>query len=34
MFENKVLRKMFGHKKDDISEQFWIHNEELRGIYR
>jgi hypothetical protein len=31
-FENKVLRKIFGHKNDESSEQFRIfHHEELRG---
>jgi hypothetical protein len=27
MFESKVLRKIFGPKKDDANEQFRIYNE-------
>jgi hypothetical protein len=31
----KVLRKIFGPKKDDTSEQFrMFHNEDVHGLYR
>lgn len=34
LFENNVLRKVYGLRKGQISEQFMImHNEELRNIY-
>jgi hypothetical protein len=34
-FENTVLREIFGHKKDEVSEQSSIlHNEELGDLYR
>jgi len=26
VLENKVLRKIFVHKKDEVSEQFILHN--------
>jgi hypothetical protein len=30
LFQNEVLGKMFGSKKDEVSEQFWIlHYEEV-----
>ena len=34
MFENRVLRRIFGPKKDDITRE-WIklHNEELNDLY-
>jgi hypothetical protein len=35
MFENKVLRKICGPKKDELNEQFTIlYNEELCDCYR
>jgi len=33
--ENKVSEKTFGHRKDEVSEQFRIlHNEELGDLYK
>jgi hypothetical protein len=35
MFENRVLRKVFGSKRDEVSGE-WIkklHNEELNDLY-
>jgi hypothetical protein len=33
VFENKVIRKIFGHKKNEVLVQFRIlHNDELRGL--
>lgn len=35
MYENKVLRKVFGPRKDEVSEQFGIfHNDHLCDVYR
>jgi hypothetical protein len=35
MFENRVLRKVFGPKKDEVSEQFrMLHDEEFCDLYR
>ena len=31
MFENRVLRRVFGHKKDEVTGEWRkLHNEELR----
>ena len=34
MFENRVLRRVFGPKRDEVTGE-WIklHNEELRDLY-
>jgi hypothetical protein len=35
MFENEVLKEVFGSKKHKISEQFkMLHNEKLCDLYR
>jgi hypothetical protein len=34
MFENRVLRKIFGPKKDEVAGEWKkLHNEELRDVY-
>jgi hypothetical protein len=34
VFENKVLRKIFGPKRDEVTEEWRIlNNEELRDLY-
>jgi hypothetical protein len=34
MFENSVLRKIFGHKTDEVTGEWErLHNEELNGLY-
>jgi hypothetical protein len=34
MFENMVLRKIFGPKRDDVTEEWRrLHNEELHDLY-
>jgi hypothetical protein len=34
VFENKVLRKIFGPKRDEVTGEWRkIHNEELRDLY-
>ena len=34
MYENRVLRRVFGPKRDEvIGEWRKLHNEELRGLY-
>jgi hypothetical protein len=34
LFENRVLRRIFGPKKDEVTGGCKeIHNEELRGLY-
>ena len=34
MFENKVLRKIFGDKKDEITGELRkLHNDELHALY-
>jgi hypothetical protein len=34
MFENKVLRKIFGPKRDEVTGEWRkLHNEELRDLY-
>ena len=34
MFENKVLRRIFGPKRDEVTEKWRkLHNEELNDLY-
>jgi hypothetical protein len=34
VFENRVLRRIFGRKKDEVTGGWMkLHNEELRGLY-
>jgi hypothetical protein len=35
MFENRVLRRIFGPKRDEVMMGEWrkLHNEELRDLY-
>jgi hypothetical protein len=34
VFENRVLRKIFGPKRDEMTEEWRkLHNEELRELY-
>ena len=34
MFENRVLRRLFGLKVDDVTEEWRkLHNEELNDLY-
>jgi hypothetical protein len=34
MFENRVLRRIFGQKRDDVTGEWRkLHNEELRDLY-
>jgi hypothetical protein len=34
VFENRVLRKIFGPKRDEVTGEWrQVHNEELRGLY-
>jgi len=34
VFENRVLRRIFGHKKDEVTEEWRkLHNEELNDLY-
>jgi PAS domain-containing protein len=35
VFENRVLRKIFGLKRDEVTGGEWrkLHNEELRDLY-
>jgi hypothetical protein len=34
MFENKVLRRIFGPKRDEVTGEWRkLHNEELRDLY-
>jgi hypothetical protein len=34
VFENRVLRSIFGHKKDDVTGEWRkLHNEELSDVY-
>jgi hypothetical protein len=34
MFENRVLRKIFGPKRDDVTREWRkLYNEELNGLY-
>jgi len=35
VFENRVLRRIFGHKRDEVPEEWRkLHNEELNDLYR
>jgi hypothetical protein len=34
MFENRVLRRIFGPKRDEVTEEWrTLHNEELHDLY-
>ena len=34
MFENKVLRRIFGPRRDEVTGDWWrLHNEELNDLY-
>jgi hypothetical protein len=34
LFENRVLRRMFGHKRDEVTGEWRkLHNEELHNLY-
>jgi hypothetical protein len=34
VFENRVLRRIFGPKRDEVTGEYRkLHNEELRGLY-
>ena len=34
MFENRVLRRIFGPKRDEVTEEWMkLHNEELNDLY-
>jgi hypothetical protein len=34
VFENRVLRKIFGRKRDEVTGEWRkLHNEELRNLY-
>jgi hypothetical protein len=34
VFENRVLRRIFGHKRDEVTEEWRkLHNEELHNLY-
>ena len=34
MFENRVLRRIFGPKRDEVTEEWRkLHNEELNDLY-
>jgi hypothetical protein len=34
VFENRVLRKIFGPKRDEVTEECWrLHNKELYAVY-
>jgi hypothetical protein len=34
MIENRVLRRIFGPKRDEVTREWRkLHNEELRGLY-
>ena len=34
VFENRILRRMFGPKRDENGEWRRLHNEELHSLYR
>ena len=34
VFENRILRRIFGPKRDENGEWGWLHNEELNNLYR
>jgi len=34
VFENKVLRRIFGPRREKVTGEWWrLHNEELNGLY-
>ena len=34
VFENRVLRRIFGHKRDEVTGEWRkLHNEEIKGLY-
>jgi hypothetical protein len=34
VFENRVLRRIFGPKRDEVKGGFkWLHNEDLHNVY-
>jgi hypothetical protein len=34
LFENKVIGRVFGHKRDEVTEEWRkLHNEELNDLY-
>ena len=34
MFENRVLRRIFGHEREDVTREWGkLHNEELNDLY-
>jgi hypothetical protein len=33
VFENKVLRRIFGPKRDEVTGEWRVHNEELYALY-
>ena len=34
VFENRILRRIFGPKRDENGDWRWLHNEELHNLYR
>ena len=34
VFQNRILRRIFGHKKDENRKWSSLHNEELHSLYR
>ena len=34
MFENRILKRIFGPKRDENGERRRLHNEELHSLYR
>ena len=34
VFKNRILRRIFGPKRDENGEWRRLHNEELHGLYR
>ena len=34
VFENRILRQIFGHERDENVEGRRLHNEELHSLYR
>jgi hypothetical protein len=33
VFENRVLRRIFGPKRDEVTREWRLHNEELNDLY-
>jgi len=34
VFENRVLRRIFGPKREEVTREWWkLHNEELNDLY-